>query len=143
MDNYDTLIDINDKPSKWEKENVLRTCLALRALDKPIPTKIQDYIDRGLQRELDGKIAFPVTRSGKHNPLKIHDMIKNEIKDHGVNLNKAIQIVTIELNVNRRTVKDAYNKVKNDPAAFIYHQPSFLKDPDITNYKGQLSITSK
>ena len=128
----DDAADIKNTPNKWVKAGALKMYNALLAQGKPIPPQLQEYIVNGLEREADGQIAYPVTRSGEYNPLKIYSLIRIQIEDHDANLNKAIRTVASELGISRRTVKDTYDKVVNDPIGFpdefVYYLHSFLKD---------------
>ena len=99
----------------------LRIYLTMSKEGKKIPPPLQEYINRGLQRILDGeRTPFPTTKEDKYNQVMISIEVRDIAKKKGKE--QAIKEVAALCDIDEKTVRNyCRNMKKNQPEYFWYY----------------------
>ena len=119
--------DIDDKvykldavPPKLVHEMALNQYLYKSKNGIRIPAPLQGYINRGLQRILDGEgTPFPVTKKKKHNILAIVAYIQYQSKNIGEV--EAIKAAAVNFKVDAKTIRSACKDYYEDPHKHFWY----------------------
>jgi hypothetical protein len=115
------MFKLGDTVPKRVHRIALRIYLALSKGGKEIPPPLQDYINRGLQRVLDGdRTPFPTTKEDKYNQAMISIEVRLIAKKKGKE--QAIKEVAALCDIDEKTVRNyCRNMKKNNPEYFWYY----------------------
>ncbi len=94
-------------PSKADSQAAIALYLRLQALGSPIPAQLQDYINRGLERVLEGQqTIFPVTKPPKITPHEVSFYAYQLTEKHNKTKSDANRLIASYFNVTDRTIEN-------------------------------------
>lgn len=112
----DELFELKGAVPKRVRDAAFSMYLDYRKAGVEIPKPLQDYIDWGVKRTLDGeRTPYPVTRSEKVNPYLVHLCVLGKLQIDGRNECQAVNEVAALFQIDERTVKETHKRLSEEP----------------------------
>jgi len=116
----DPIYELGTVVPKRVRDTALKLYLSIIKVREHVPAPLQDYVNRGLQRIIDGEEnPYPVSKSDKNNCLSIWAHVTNLSKT--MEKKDAIKEAALFWTVTTRTVIDACKKFDKEPPKYFYY----------------------